>query len=262
MRDLFSNAAEKLAQQRLSHGTTHLEPAERPPTERDGYALQQLTNARLSTLGLGSPAGFKIGCTTPVMQRFLGIDSPCAGEVFSSTILHERGTVRAADYRKLGVECEIVAFLSSAVEPAGAPFTAATIARHVGAIAAGIEIVDDRYRDYRTLGVHTLTADNFFNAGCVLGRPVTVWDPAGLPKRSGRMLINAQEVGRGTGEMVLGHPLEALAWLANLRSSLGLGISSDAFVFLGSLVETKWLKPGDQVRIEIDDLGSVELTVA
>ncbi len=261
MNDLLSIAAERLAQQRLSRGPIDLELSERPLSERDGYALQRLTNARLSSLGLGSLAGFKIGCTTPVMQRFLGIGSPCAGEVFATTILHERGTVRAADYRKLGVECEIVAFLSAAIEPSGAPFTAASVASHVGAIAAGIEIVDDRYRDFRTLGVHSLIADNFFNAGCVLGKPVADWSPASLPQRSGRMLINAEEVGRGTGEMVLGHPLEALAWLANLRASLGLGLSSGAFVFLGSLVETKWLKPGDHVRIEIDDLGPVELTV-
>jgi 2-keto-4-pentenoate hydratase len=34
------------------------------------------------------------------------------------------------------------------------------------------------------------------------------------------------------------------------------------FVFLGSLVETKWLKAGDKVKIEIEELGEVSLEVA
>ena len=35
-----------------------------------------------------------------------------------------------------------------------------------------IEIVDDRYVDYRNLALPILVADDFFNAGCVLGNPV------------------------------------------------------------------------------------------
>ena len=34
---------------------------------------------------------------------------------------------------------------------------------------AGIELVDDRYEDYKQLNVATLIADNFFNVGVVLG---------------------------------------------------------------------------------------------
>ena len=35
---------------------------------------------------------------------------------------------------------------------------------------AAIEVVDDRYADYRALDAPTLVADDFFNAACVLGR--------------------------------------------------------------------------------------------
>jgi 2-keto-4-pentenoate hydratase len=127
---------------------------------------------------------------------------------------------------------------------------------------AGIEIVDDRYRDFRSLGVPTLIADNFFNAGCVLGEPVSDWQRLDLGRLEGRMLINGGEVGHGDGGMILGHPLEALAWLANSRAARGLGLQKRAFVFLGSLVETKWPDPGDSVRIEIDALGVLDLQVA
>jgi len=232
----------------------------RPRTEMEGYALQREVNHLLAAR-LGTIAGLKIGCTTPVMQRFLGISSPCAGEVFSSTVIHEEGSVHAAKHRKLGVECEIVAILGTDILPTRLPYTATSISRYVEAIAPGIEIVDDRYLYYRTLGAPTLIADNFFNAGCVLGTPFRDWPSLELPELTGWMTINGGEVGRGTGAMVLGHPLEALAWLANLRASQGLGLQKGQFVFLGSLVETKWLSAGDHVVIGVDFLGKVELRV-
>jgi 2-oxo-3-hexenedioate decarboxylase/2-keto-4-pentenoate hydratase len=56
-----------------------------------------------------------------------------------------------------------------------APFTSKTVAAAVGAVMAGMEIVDDRYVDYKTLDTPTLIADDFFDAGCVLGAPVADW---------------------------------------------------------------------------------------
>ena len=70
------------------------------------------------------------------------------------------------------------------------------------------------------------------------------------------------EVGRGSGASVMGHPFEALAWLANARSMRDEGLRRGEFVFLGSLVETKWLDAGDTVTIGIERLGEVALSVS
>ena len=50
--------------------------------------------------------------------------------------------------------------------------------------------------------------------------------------------------------------------LANSRAARGLGLRNGAFVFLGSLVEIKWPKAGDSLRIEIEALGSLEIAVS
>ncbi|QIG47133.1 hypothetical protein G5V57_04890 [Nordella sp. HKS 07] len=256
-----SSAAEILARQRLSLAPVTLEPGQRPVEEREAYALQAEANGLLAE-ALGRISGHKIGCTTPVMQEFLGIASPCAGQVFDRTVLSQAGQVSRASYRKLGVECEIVVEIGTDIEPRRQDHTRQSVESHVRAAMAGIEIVDDRYADYRSLGVHTLIADNFFNAGCVLGSPVTGWQALDLVSLTGHMRINDSEVGRGTGAMVMGHPLEALAWLANARSARGEGLRRGEFVFLGSLVETKWLNAGDMVMIEVEGLGQVSLTVS
>ena len=69
-------------------------------------------------------------------------------------------------------------------------------------------------------------------------------------------------VGRGTGALVMGHPFNALAWLANSRAQHGLdALRAGEIVLLGSLVEPKWLSAGARVRVEIEKLGALELTV-
>jgi 2-keto-4-pentenoate hydratase len=59
----------------------------------------------------------------------------------------------------------------------------------------------------------------------------------------------------------MGHPFEALAWLAQSRAARGMGLKQGEFVLLGSIVETNWLNAGDDARIEIDSLGSVDISV-
>ena len=234
----------------------------RPADEADAYAVQQVLNSQLTAAGHGPLAGHKIGCTTPVMQAFLNIPNPCAGEVFRRTVHRRHGTFRAAEFLRLGVECEIAVELAADLDGrTGAGQSARQAAGDaVGAVMASIEIVDDRYRDYSTLGTPTLIADDFFNAGCVLGEPLRDWRRLDLAGLAGRMLINGNEVGAGRGADILGHPLEALAWLAGSMAARGRTLRAGEFVSLGSVVATKWVQPGDEVRIELDGLGEARAT--
>jgi 2-oxo-3-hexenedioate decarboxylase/2-keto-4-pentenoate hydratase len=258
----WKRAAEHIVRQRL-HLTPieALSPRSRPKDEAQGYALQTEVNRLLSKSGLGRVVGHKIGCTTPVMQAFLGIPNPCAGDVFEETVRHGFATLPRSGFVKLGIECEIAVELGRNIFPTDGPFTRDTIAPAVHAVMAAMEIVDDRYRNYGELGLPTLIGDDFFDSGCVLGEPVVEWRGLDLNALSGVTLINDKEVGRGTGQLIMGHPLDALAWLAQSRAARGMGLKQGEFVLLGSVVETKWLNAGDIARIKIDPLGSVGVRV-
>ncbi len=256
-------AATLLLDQRLSlQPITDLPAVIRPQTEAEGYALQRVLNGLLTVAGMGRQLGHKIGCTTSVMQQFLGIPNPCGGVIFEKTVLHRSGRIPCSGFVKLGIECEIAVELARDLAPAGAPVDRESAGRAIGAVMASIELVDDRYKNFHTLGVPTLIADDFFDSGCVLGHPVRDWRKLDLGKLSGAIHINGVEVGRGTGALVMGHPLEALAWLANSRAKHGLNpLKAGEFVMLGSVVETKWLNAGDEVRVEIEELGELTLSV-
>jgi len=98
-------------------------------------------------------------------------------------------------------------------------------------------------------------ADDFFAAGCVLGKAVARTGAPDLRGVVGRAVINGKAAGRGTGADVLGHPHNALAWLANHLAAEGRGLHAGQIVLTGSLVKTVWLKAGDSVIMELEGLG-------
>jgi 2-keto-4-pentenoate hydratase len=259
----IDEAARLLANARLGRVRfAGLPDGRRPKDEAEAYAIQDALHAKLMAAGRGALVGYKIGCTTAVMQRFLGIDNPCAGGVLEQGVQRREGSFCQADFLRVGVECEIAVALAHDLPASGAPYDRDKVGEAVGACMAAIEVVDDRYEDYRTLDPLTLVADDFFHAGCVLGEPVTNWRKVDLPAVRGHMTINGAAVGSGQGRDVLGHPLAALAWLANLRAAHGKPLRAAAFVLLGSVVETRWLEPGDRVQIAIEGLGTASATFA
>jgi 2-oxo-3-hexenedioate decarboxylase/2-keto-4-pentenoate hydratase len=228
----------------------------------EAYELQNALNARLADLGQGVVSGHKIGCTTKVMQEYLKIDQPCSGGIYANTVYLEHGERAHAEYCGPGVECEMAVRLGADLGPAGAPYDKHSVADAVESCMAAIEIVDNRFVDYTKLDMPTLLADDFFNAGCVLGAPVSDWRALDIESLRGEMTINGISVGEGYGRDVMGHPFNVLAWLANSFVDRGRALKAGEFVLTGSLVETKWCKACDQVQIEIDGLGTAEMKFA
>ena len=261
--DRIAEAARHIAQaRRAGQHLGRLPDAIRPARMDEGYLIQDRLHAILEEVGHGPLVGHKIGATTLVMQRYMEIDHPCAGGIFASSV-HESGvTLPHAGFRKVGIECEVAARVGRDLTAADAPYDRTSVARHVDAVMAAIELVDDRYVEWQSMGTPTLAADDFFGAGSVLGKPTAPGAVADLATLSGRAIVNGSEVASGVGADVMGHPYEALAWLANNLAARGHALKAGQFVSTGSLVKTLWLAPGDHVAIEIESLGRVDVTFA
>src|SRR6478609_5412446 len=156
-----------------------------PQSEAEGYRIQDAVHGLLAA-DLGALVGYKIGCTSPVMQQYLDIPHPCGGGVFANGVFDSGASLRTGNFVRVGVPDVL----------------------HV----------------------------------------------------AGRALINGVEVGRGSGADVLGHPHDALAWLANHLAADGKNLRAGQLVLTGSLVKTVWLKAGDEVVMELEGLGRVSAT--
>lgn len=257
------SAAELFAENRIApRQLDRLPDGLRPETEEDADAVQSQIHEILERNGLGPRAGYKIGCTTPVMQEFLNIRQPCAGGIMANTVHHTQANLRHSDFARVGIECEIAVQLGSDLMAGEYPHTRESVGAAIESCMAAAEIVDDRYVDFHSMGTPSLMADDFFGAGCVLGEPVADWRNLDLATIEGRTLLNGEEVGRGTGDAVLGHPLEAVAWLANLKCASQGKLSAGEIILTGSLVETKWPEhTDDHIVVAVDSLGSVEINL-
>ena len=258
----FRQAAERLIAEHDGRAQQQNLPGDLAPRSiAEAYAIQDRLQALYLARGRRI-AGWKVALTTPVMQKMVGVPHPCEGAIFDDRV--HRGTARlaAAGFRHIGVESEIAVEIGHDLDGLAGPYTRETVADAVAAVMAGIELVDDRDCVYGTLHGVNLIADNSFNFGCVVGEPKRDWHGLDLAAARGRMVINGETVGEGRGGDVMGHPFEALAWLANSLVARGKPLQAGQLVLTGSVVATKWLKPGDEMATVIDGIGEARLVVS
>jgi 2-oxo-3-hexenedioate decarboxylase/2-keto-4-pentenoate hydratase len=258
--DAMDRAAIMIADARAAVGRLAPLPAGLAPRdEAEAYAVQDRLRLHLAGRGLGGIAGFKIGCTTEVMQKYLGINHPCAGGMSSGRIYASGSDFPAGVFVRPGVECEIAVEVARDLAPDEAPFDRRHLQDAIAAVHPAIEIVDDRYDNWREMETLTLIADDFFHAALVLGPRVTDWQALDLASLRGTLCVDGVETGCGVGSDILGHPLDALAWLCNHRAARGLALRTGDLVSLGSVTQTYWLHPGQSAKVEIEGLGAVSL---
>lgn len=239
-----------------------LPPELAPRSVDEAYAIQGQFVARRATT-LGPVTGYKIALTTPAMRAMVGLNDSVAGDMLEESIRRGNSRVRASDYVRLIVEFEIAIELGEDLPAIGAPYDRKRVAQAVAAVMPALELADDRSADYTILPDNALMliADNAWNEGAVLGAPLHDWRRLDLGALQGFATINGANVGSGHGRDAMGHPLEALAWVANNLAARGFGLWRGDVVITGSLVTSKFPKAGDLVRFEAGELGAVELQV-
>jgi 2-keto-4-pentenoate hydratase len=259
----FKQAAQRLFEAHERREPFSPLPAELAPhTGEAAYAIQDAFVA-LRAQKRGAIVGYKVALSSAEMRRFVGVEQPQAGAILESTIQHTPARARTSDYLRLIVEFEIAVQMAEDLPAADAPFSRERVAEAVGAVMPALELADDRKADYGELRKHPLEliADNTWNEGAVLGYPVTDWKAIDLGSVRGRASINGQPVGEGRGADAMGHPFNAVAWVADHLAAHGRGLLRRDMVITGSIITSKNVSAGDLVKFSVEGLGDVELRV-
>ena len=217
------------------------------------YAVQQdLTQRRLA---LGQRlVGRKIGLTSVVVQKQLGVDSPDFGALFAEMAVGDGEEIAWNRLMQPKVEAEIALVLERDL-----PHERHTVADILSATAyavAAIEVVGSRISNWDIRLVDTV-ADNASSSLFVLGsRPVTLSqvDLAGCGMRMDR---RGEPVSVGVGAACLGNPLNAAVWLANTMVRMGTPLRAGDVLMTGALGPMIAVQPNDVFTARIEGLGSV-----
>jgi len=219
----------------------------------DAYAIQTKLVSLFAADGC-RPKGHKVGLTSVVMQRALGVDQPDFGVLFDTTFHADGAELPPGMFIAPRVEPEIALVLSR--DLAGPGVTAADAVAAVDFVLPALEIIDSRIADWRISLVDTI-ADNASSGGVVLG------SAAASPRRLDLRLLgcnlwhNGALVATGAGGAVLGNPLNSLVWLANTLATVGRGLVAGDVVMPGSITAACPVGPGDVVSATFAGLGGV-----
>lgn len=129
-----------------------------------------------------------------------------------------------------------------------------------------IELVAHRYDppggDLAAMGAATLAADQMFHAACVLG-PAQALGRLDLAALVGTLSRDGARIDQGLGAELLGHPLAALAWLAQSAEAAAFGgLRAGQVVMLGSVTPPLWLDAPCAITVDLTTLGAVTLHLA
>jgi 2-keto-4-pentenoate hydratase len=255
-------ASELLAQARTQMRRLPELPADvKPQTIAAAYEVQtELIPKLLKHFG-GETIGYKIACTNEIAQRQLHVDHPFFGRLLAATSQPTPGRLKAEEFFMRVMEAEFAFQIARDLRPTGSPRSREEVADAVAGVLPGIEIVDSRYDSWTTVGTISLIADNACHGAWVRGPLVTNWRDIDLAAQKVRLVINGELKDEGSGAAVLGHPLNALMWLANELNGRGTGLKAGDFVTTGVTTDIYLAGPGDRVEADFGPVGRVKLVI-
>ncbi len=255
-----SLAADFLAELRFAQRTEDDIPAElRPKDPAAAYAIQEALIARLLARHGGHPIGYKIGCTNASVQHLLNTPTPVYGRLLSSFVYPSPARLRASVFTILGIEAEFAFEIARDVPVADGRHTAQTIVEYIGEVLPAIEIVDHRLADWRKFDALCLIADNVIHGAWIPGAASGPRQVLDLATHGVRLLVNGEVKLTGRGDAVLGHPLNALVWLANELPKWGRSLKEGEFVTTGTCTDVYVAKAVDKIQADFGTLGSIEV---
>lgn len=224
----------------------------------DAYVVQQRMNARRLQPGV-RVVGKKIGLTSKVVQKMLGVDQPDFGYLLSDMVYADGDALPMATLIAPKVEGEIAFVLKHRLQGPGV--TTADVLRATECVMPCFEIVDSRIRDWK-IRIQDTVADNASAALFVLGARAV--DPRDVDLTLCGMVLekNGEVVATGAGAAALGSPVNAVAWLANRLGQLGIALEAGEVILSGSLAAMLPAQAGDSFRCSIGGIGTVSTRFA
>ncbi len=223
---------------------------------------------RLLGMQLGAPVGYKAGLTNPAVQKRFNADAPVWGTLYAPMLLPEGVPVEAAFGARPLYEADLLVRVSDArINQAR---SVDDVLGAIDQVIPFIELPDLVVQAPPQLNGAAIAAINVGARLGVVGKPIAV--PATRAERF-RLLDGLRdmvvvvkgdgaEVDRGKGSDVLGHPLEAVVWLARDLAKAGGAMKKGDLISLGSFSRLLPPRPGLRVQVVYEGLpGNPEVGV-
>jgi 2-oxopent-4-enoate/cis-2-oxohex-4-enoate hydratase len=226
-------------------------------TIEDAYHVSlRMVNRRIENDG-EKVIGKKIGVTSLAVQEMLGVFQPDFGYLTDRMMYPNGGSMPISEQLiQPRAEGEIAFMLKKDLNGPGV--TNDDVVDATDYVMACFEVVDSRIHDWR-VKIQDTVADNASCGLFVLGDEHA--DPRDLdfPNLEMRVYKNGDFLSRGLGSAALDSPLNCVSWLANTLSKFGITLDAGDVVLSGSLVPLEPVVAGDEMRLEVDGIGTASV---
>jgi 2-keto-4-pentenoate hydratase len=206
----------------------------------------------------GKVVGYKAGLTNPAVQKRFNLDAPLRGTLLEKMLLKDGAEVPAKFGAGPFVEADLIVEVgSSAIHDASTPQQAIASLR---AVIPFMELPDTLVDNPARITAPVLLANNVGARLGVLGAPIVV-TPANaqaLVAALGTMTVrttdgSGKEIAQGPGSAILGHPLNAVVWLAAQLKKDGITLKPGDLLSLGAFSSSPAVA-GQTLRVTYDGL--------
>lgn len=217
----------------------------------DAYHIQQQMLSRRLEQG-ERVIGKKIGVTSKAVMNMLGVHQPDFGYLLDGMVYNEGQSIVMDTLIQPKAEGEIAFLLKKDLQGPGV--TAADVLAATEGVMACFEIVDSRITDWK-IKIQDTVADNASCGVFVLGDQLV--DIANLDLGLCGMVLekNGEIVVTGAGAATMGHPVNAMVWLANTLGNLGIALKAGDIVLSGAMGAMVPVGKGDNLRMTIGGIG-------
>jgi 2-keto-4-pentenoate hydratase len=231
----------------------------RPSNRNEAYTIQ----AQVAKLSEQQVFGWKIAATSDAGQKHIGVDGPLAGRLLSNRVMDSGNRLPLGQNLMKVAEAEFAFRMRESLPPRADDYSMEEVLGAVSTLHPAIEIPDSRYSDFVNVGAAQLIADNACACWFVLGPPTTVdWRKHDLASHVVTLWNDDKLAADGCGANVLGDPRIALTWIANELRSQNIGLHAGEIVTTGTCVLPQTIAPGDSIRAEFGEFGSVVVDIA
>lgn len=224
----------------------------------DSASAMAVQAAAVSAYG-GRQIGYKVGATSQAAQAIVGCDGPFYGPMAASDACFDGDTVPWMDHYR-GVECEFAFTMARDYPAPGEAADAQSIKAAVADCLIALEVVGRRTAGDGMPQFPGIIADFAAHCAFVAGPGVANWAEIDLAEVTVRGLVNGNATNEGSGAAVLGHPLNALAWLADTLVADGVRLKAGNIVSTGTTLGIVLPEPGATITGDFGELGTVSLT--
>lgn len=219
----------------------------------DAYAVQRVNTGHRLAAG-ARIVGSKIGLTSLAVQRQLGVDQPDFGMLFDDMGFGEGEPIPMSALHQPKIEAEVAFVLGRDLDMERPVLV--DVMRAIEFAVPALEIVGSRIRDWNIKFVDTV-ADNASSSAFVIGGTPRRLDGLNLRDCAMRMSVRDSEVSTGLGSACLGHPLNAVVWLARKMVRNGAPLKAGYLVLSGALGPMIRVEADTTYRADVEGLGSV-----